>query len=163
MNYDIKSHQFPEDQVSLHDCCITKICSTPDSIVFEFQDGVILFDGQSSATTSYRQIRLLRCTNRDIKCKLIKRKATSKGVKFSGRTISIDALNKLLTKKYSVDIFLELYDDSFLYWRCSLYNHKRSSRGLLPHIVIEANDFSSVEISGNNPENFKQENSSFSY
>jgi hypothetical protein len=112
-----------------------------------------LIDGPSSATTSSGQIQLHHCTIQDIKCKLIKRKATKYGGKFSGRTISIDTLNKLLIKNYSIEIFLELYDDSFIYWRCTLYPPNHDCKGLFPHIVIEANDFSSVAIFYTVPEN----------
>lgn len=141
----IEYNPFPRDQISLHDCRITRIGCESDSIVFDFKEGFTLIDGPSS-TTSSGKIQLLHCTIRDIKCKLIKRKATKNGGKFSGRTISIDTVNKLLNKDYSIEIFLELYDDSYIYWRCTLYPPKHSGRGLFPHIVIEANDFSSIAV-----------------
>lgn len=156
MNLDMEFNPFPKEQVSLHDCRITRIGCEPDAVVFYFQEGFTLIDGSSAKETSAGQIRLHHCTIQDIECKLIKCKATKRGCKFSGREISIDALNKLLDKNHAIEIFLELYDVSFLYWRCELYSPKRGGRGLFPHIVIEADDFSSITILYDDPES-KQE------
>ena len=41
----------------------------------------------------------------------------------------------LETKKYALEIFLELYDFNYLYWRGTLLPYKQ--QGLSDHVVIE--------------------------
>lgn len=135
----------PTDKwVSLHDSRITKITCHTNTIVFEFQEGFTLVDSASATDIPKGYVQLYHCTVHDITCNLVNRKATKAGVKFSGHPISIDTVNKLLMRNYAIEIFMELYDNSFLHWHCALYPPKSRKKGLSPHIIIEASDFSSM-------------------
>lgn len=126
--------------ISIHDKKITQIVCDEDSVEFQFKDGFNLIEGNSIHSTKTGCIKLSGCDFNDFSCCIIRRKSSRKGAKLYGRPISLEELGELLSKKgKSVEVFLELYDSNFLYWRGALCPYNK--RGLSDWVVIETMDF----------------------
>ncbi|MBQ6239683.1 MAG: hypothetical protein IJK56_04885 [Firmicutes bacterium] len=130
-----------EKWISIHDMHISQIVCRENSVVFCFNEGFDLIEEGKLLRTGSASIELIGCNPQDISCKIIKRKPSNKGEKICGKPISLEKINKMLTKKKQcIEIFLELYNTNCMYWRGELLPYTRKDR-FMPYVTIETMDF----------------------
>ena len=77
------------------------------------------------------------CESDEFDCYIIHREPSPAGARLNGNPISLVELASMLEPEENmVEIFLELYDFNYLYWRGVLLPHKE--QGLSDNVVIEA-------------------------
>ena len=129
--------------ISIGDMHITSIVCKENSVEFHFKDGFTLVDGNNVTETKRGYIELSGCDADEFSCYIIKRKASPKGAKSRGEPISLIELSDLLSKTgKSVEVYLELYNHSFLHWRGEFFPYRRRHHHRLSdRVVIETMDF----------------------
>ena len=137
MEYVYKNLPYIPKKVSICDAQIDTIICSDNSVRFVFTKGFsVIFDGKSEKC-SYGYIELSDCEADEFECYIIHRDPSPVGAQINGEPISLAELSNMLEQEDSkVEIFLELYDFNFLYWRGVLLPHK--AQGLSDHVIIEA-------------------------
>ena len=144
-------HRFPsfmERNVSICDSQIYRIESAGNCVRFWFfNGGFISADGQTIARKD-GYVELPNCDSDDFTCVLFKRKISDQGGLLAGMPISLAELNKLLQEqRLKLEIYLELYDFNYLYWRGALLPN--ATEGLSDRVDIEVGGHYSIEFVGN--------------
>lgn len=126
--------------VSIHDKKITEIICGEHFVQFVFKNGFDLIDKENVSTVCNGRITMKNCTANDFKCKIITTRTSKSGLKIFGHAIPMEKINDMLSnKKCEIEIYLELYDFNFMYWRGTIRSNDKKKRNKI--ITIETNDF----------------------
>ena len=126
-------------RVSLCDAQIDRISFSNEAIRFHFPNGFRVEDGDAVVATKASYVEFYNCTAEDFFCTIVKRWPTKDGALQYGKPLSLVELGNMLgQKKKGLEVFLELYDWNYLFWRGSLCPRKK--RGLSDWVVLELSD-----------------------
>lgn len=131
-------NKFPylEKRFSICDAQITAIACEKSVVRFIFDKGFFVTEDGKSNLASTGYIEFCNCDSEEFSCHIMQRKATQYGATLYGQPISLNELANLLEKEnHKVEVFLELYDYNYLYWRGVLLPYKDDN--LSDNIVIE--------------------------
>ena len=135
MKYTSKKFPHSPKGLSICDAHIDAISCSENMVRFIFFEGFSVITGDTVKKTSKGYIELLNCNADEFSCHIIQRKSTPAGAELRGKPISLTELAELLDSGKKIEVFLELYDFNYLYWRGVLLPHKR--KGLSDNIVIQ--------------------------
>ena len=128
---------FPKE-VSICDSRINSIICSDNAIRFVFPKGFTIISDGKSEKSSTGSIELLECDADEFICHIFKREASPFGARLYGEPVSLRELSELLNDEGNeIEVFLELYDFNYLYWRGVLLPYKE--HGLSDNVVIEFN------------------------
>lgn len=137
MKYVYEKFPHSPKKVSICDAQIDAIICSDSSVRFVFSKGFSVISDGKSEICSYGYIELSDCEADEFDCYIIHREPSPAGARLNGEPISLVELASMLEPEESmVEIFLELYDFNYLYWRGVLLPHKE--QGLSDNVVIEA-------------------------
>lgn len=131
--------QGKEKKYSICDARIDEILITDCAVRFVFSQGFYVIQNEEITKVGYGYLELTDCEPEDFFCKNIKRMKTRRGPVEIALPISLEALSKMLGKgDKSIEITLELYDFNYLYWRGTLFPHKKGC--VSNHFEIETGE-----------------------
>lgn len=137
MKYVYEKFPHSPKKVSICDAQIDAIICSDSSVRFVFSKGFSVISGGKTEICSHGYIELSDCEADEFDCYIIHRESSSAGARLNGEPISLVELASMLEPEESmVEIFLELYDFNYFYWRGVLLPHKE--QGLSDNVVIEA-------------------------
>ncbi len=137
MKYVYEKFPHSPKKVSICDAQIDAIICSDSSVRFVFSKGFSVIADGKTEICSYGYIELSDCEADEFDCYIIHRESSPAGARLNGEPISLVELASMLEPEESlVEIFLELYDFNYLYWRGVLLPHKE--QGLSDNVVIEA-------------------------
>ena len=118
------------------DAQIDAINCLNSTIRFSFSSGFSVISRDRVVASSRGYIELLDCDADEFNCHIIHRESTPSGARLYGEPVSLIELASILdSEDKKIEIFLELYDFNYLYWRGVLLPHK--AKGLSDNVVIE--------------------------
>lgn len=124
-------------KISICDAQIDSIICSDNSIRFIFSRGFSVISGDKVDISSCGHLELSDCDPNEFICHIFRRESVPAGARLMGEPISLfDLANILEFAERKIQIFLELYDFNYLYWRGVLLPHKE--QGLSDNVVIEA-------------------------
>lgn len=131
---------------SLCDAEIDEILIDNHSIKFCFSRGFYCIENEKVILSKKAFIRFNMCDASDFTCHIFKRVATAKGAELYGKPYSLEEISdSLRTKGRKIEIYTELYDFDFLYWRGVFLPYNMT--GLSDRIDIELSAQVSVTYS----------------
>lgn len=137
MKYVYEKFPHSPKKVSICDAQINAIICSDSSVRFVFSKGFSVISDGKSEICSYGYIELSGCEADGFDCYIIHREPSPTGARINGEPVSLVELASMLEPEESmVEIFLELYDFNYLYWRGVLLPHKE--QGLSDNVVVEA-------------------------
>lgn len=130
---------------SICDMRIDEILYSDNSVRFCFYNGLQRFENDELIRTKTAFIEFGGCNADDFTCHVFKQSATKKGAELYGVPFSLEEIgNMLATNERKIEVYLELYDFNFVYWRGVLL--PCNSNGLSDRIDIEISGQVSVTI-----------------
>ena len=137
MTRNIKHYPYLKKSVSLCDVHIDEIICMENAVRFVFNSGFFLVEDNKSIQTKTGYVEFGECNTDEFICHIVKRIPTQSGAQLFGTPVSIFELSRLLSEGHKkIELFLELYDSEFMYWRGTLLPHKQC--GLSDNVVIES-------------------------
>lgn len=125
--------------ISLHDRKVTKIECKESSVVFMFDNGFDLIDGEKCINVKSGYVEIENCTSNDFRCYVIERQTSPSGAIFNGKPMSLSELSKLISKERTLELHVELYDSDYMHFRGAFFPYEGHSLSTI--VVIETNDF----------------------
>lgn len=123
-------------KISICDCQVDAIECFDTTIRFVFSKGFSVISHDKVVKSASGYIELSGCDSDEFNCYIVHRTPSPSGAQLYGEPISlIELANILSSEDRKVEIFLELYDFNYLYWRGVLLPHKE--QGLSDNVVIE--------------------------
>ena len=121
---------------SICDFQISQIRLGSDCVSFSFPDGFLYIDHGQIRKVNSGRIEISDCSADEFNCYFFDREISANGAILTGNPISLSEIEQLLLRTGAkLEVYLELYDFDYLYWRCTLVpNH---SNGLSSRIDIE--------------------------
>lgn len=136
MKYTYDNFPYSPKRFSICDAQIDEIICTDNTIRFVFTKGFSVIVNDNAELTSTGYVELSDCSADEINCHVIRREPTPVGARLYGEPISLTELSNILNLEgRKIEIYLELYDFNYLYWRGVLLPYKTDS--LSDNIVIE--------------------------
>lgn len=136
MKYLYEKFPHSPKKISICDAQIDTIICSDNSIRFVFPRGFSVISGDKVKISSCGYIELSDCDADEFICYIFRRESTPAGARLNGEPISlIELANILEFEERKIEIFLELYDCNYLYWRGVLLPYKE--QGLSDNVVIE--------------------------
>ena len=127
---------YSERRFSICDSQIAQIGVESDCVRFYFPDGFFYIDHNQIKRIDSGYVEIGSCNAEEFSCYVFDREISANGAVLLGKPISLTELKQtLLRTGAKLEVYLELYDFDYLYWRCTLVpNH---SDGLSSRIDIE--------------------------
>lgn len=136
MMYSYEKFPCSPKKISICDAQIDKINCSHNTIRFLFPKGFSVISCDRVDVCSRGYIELLDCDADEFNCHIIHRESTPSGARLFGEPVSLIELASILdSEDRKIEIFLELYDFNYLYWRGVLLPYK--TQGLSDNVVIE--------------------------
>ena len=125
-------------KVSICDAQINEIICFENSVRFVLSDGFSVISCDEEERCSRGYVELGNCDPDEFSCYVVRREATSSGARLYGEPLSLIELSNILKfEKRKIEVYLELYDFNYLYWRGVLLPYKEE--GLSDNVVVETN------------------------
>lgn len=136
MQYTCPEFPYVSKKISICDARIDDIQCSDNVVRFVFSEGFYVVSGGTIGKSVRGCVELSDCGAEEFTCYIIRRESTPRGAKLYGEEISLsDLANMLAVEKRKIEVFLELYDYEYLYWRGVLLPY--NNEGLSDHIILE--------------------------
>lgn len=136
MKYTCAKFSHSTKQISICDSQIDAIICSDNNVRFVFSKGFFVCSGDTHTMCSCGFVELSNCDADEFDCHIVHREPTPVGARLVGTPISLIELASILEhEERRIEVFLELYDFNYLYWRGTLLPH--SAQGLSDNVVIE--------------------------
>ena len=137
MKYELTEFLKTPKKVDLCDAKIDSIVCSEGTVRFTFSQGFSVITNNEEEAVSSGYVELSDCDAENFTCYIIHRESTRFGARLSGEPLPLTELAKIVNQQgREIEVFLELYDFNYLYWRGTLLPNKED--GLSDHVVIEA-------------------------